>query len=282
MNNFEYKNLRGEVYKRLKSEPDNEKRREILEKEKDNPEFQEAEKLIRQEKKNSLESGRGVSSSGENNFKDIYIGFLTDPYIDLAINPNCLDATNYTQSKKAKIIETFKLLKEKLHDSTLIDLGSGDPGNFELLYRLVTICGVKKLIGVEKYPTDNKDHWERVMNYLINENEFYKKLREKNQDLKLPEFEIKLNTDMLSFLEKRTAQSNFVMSGIDDAILKNNEYIEKLCENLSRLTPKGGIVIGVASVINNRSDLMKKNGFTSTEINKGISVSNSDYIWEKV
>lgn len=281
MNNFEYKNLRGKIFKRLKSESDPEKRQDILREEKSKPEFGEAEKSLREERKNSLKNSRERSYSDGNSLKAIYVGFLTSPYVDLSINPNYLDGTRYDQVEKKKIIETFNLLKEKLQGSTLIDLGSSDPGSFENLYKFATVFEVKKLIGVEKYPDDTKDYWQRVMDYLTTEGEFYKKLQEKDEGHKLPQFEINLNTDMLDFLEKRTAQSNFIMSGIDEYILKKEDYIERLCENFSRLTPKGGIVIGNSSVINERKDLMKKNGFIGTDIDVFHTFSQM-YIWEKV
>lgn len=131
--------------------------------------------------------------------------------------------------------ENFQILKDKLHDQTVVDLGSNlyFLGVSESLKNL----GIKKYIAVDKFADINrpkiKQIKERVMPRM--EKEFGLEFK---------------NEDMLSFISRLPDNSvNYVMNGIDDTIIQNEKYWQVLAQELHRTTVKNGIVTGFHSEI---------------------------------
>lgn len=57
-----------------------------------------------------------------------------------------------------------------------------------------------------------------------------------------------INDDMLKFVSKLPDKStNFLINGIDDSIIRNNKYWEKLSKELYRATEDSGIITGYGS-----------------------------------
>ncbi|MEI8270847.1 MAG: hypothetical protein WCG45_05785, partial [bacterium] len=123
--------------------------------------------------------------------------------------------------------ETSSLLKSRVKDQTLVDLGSGEE-IFSILPWLKE-AGISEFVGVDKFP--NKDlswYQDKIKQNDLNGNYF--------------------KDDMLLFLAKLPDESaNVMINGIDHTIISNNEYWEKLKQEIRRVIPKYGVVLGYSS-----------------------------------
>jgi len=217
--------------------------------------------------------------------KDLEHNDLKDNFSMFILPEDITSGSDVLKTFGKKEFEFFSSLKKKLKDSVLIDLGCGNPVSVDSVYKFATLFGVRKLIGIEKYPDESVDNEGYIGDInFIKKGEKMKEILQKNQDLKFPECEFYLKTDMLSFLENRTEKSNFVLSGIDSHILnpinkpenKSKDYIayiNKLQEKLAQLTQDNGVIMSNYSLIN-----MEKFGFKK----KYLFKKEDNIIWEKV
>lgn len=226
-------------------------------------------------------------------FKARYLNHFAQDYINATIDPSILE-----ENKKSLL--AYPLLRERLKNSTLVDLGCGGPDSTELAYQFATAFGVRKYIAVEKYPDgeddegrffEEEDYEDNIKN--VQNNDITKKLLEKNAVHILPQCELVLDRDMLGFLLEREEQSNFIMSGVGKEILlperceedseykyetrkeKHQNYVNELEIQISRLTPEGGIVIINSSYIN-----LEKFGFKKNYLEK--MGNEKMVVWEKL
>lgn len=276
---------------------------EEIDEQKINLEYEDMQKFFRDIREHSEiaekvrnECFKGLSQDQileHHDFKARYLNHFAEDYINATIDSSILE-----ENKKSLL--AYPLLRERLKNSTLVDLGCGGPTSTELAYQFATAFGVKKYIGVEKYPDGNfndeggifgeKDYEDKMKN--IQDSDTIKKLLEKNTDHELPQYEFALNRDMLGFLLERKEQSNFLMSGVGKEILmpgrsfeedykyearkeKHQNYINELEIQISRLTPEGGIVIINHSFIN-----LEKFGFKKSYLEK--KGNEKMVVWEKL
>lgn len=236
-----------------------------------------------------------------NNFKANYIGNLASNYIHVVLNPSYFTDNQYNVHNAETMTNesTFNIVKEKLKDSTLVDLGCGGPESTDSAYEFATAFGVKKYIGVEKYLTgetfnvkqnNKEDDYENGI-AKTKEGKTILELKEKNPELQLPEHEFLLNKDMVDFLVHTKEQSNFLLSGLGTHILltstassevseKQFAYMTELESQLDKHVPPGGIVIANNSPID-----LRKFGFERKLLfyrNINTIHTNKDYVvWQK-
>lgn len=241
-----------------------------------------ADERLEEYKKEQTERFKGLSeekSLEHNEYKNNFIETLAPDYIKAVIDPDFYE-------KNKERLNGYLLLKNKLKGSNLVDLGCGGPSSAELAYKFASAFDVEKYIGVEKYlygsNSGEKESYEKG-DYDNN----IKKILEQDTKNILPKYEFSLNKDMLAFLSERTEQSNFLISGISREILMPSfsfasenqkmyqEYVEDLENQISRLTPKGGIVIVNHSFID-----LEKLGFKKSYLTN--SDNEEELIWEKI
>lgn len=270
MDNFNHKEYRGNLYNKLKGESDKTKRTNILADEKISSEYKSSEEAH----KNEINHMSDNVLIQNNKFKNRFGLYFMDSF-----------TTEVIEEKKSEgnplFTERYKLFENRIKDSVLIDLGCGD--DISSAYKFATVFQARKYIGVEKYPSYNANLYSDKMEYLKNKDKEIKSMVEKG--LKLIPHEIIFN-DMLDFLSKRTELSNFMINGVDEDILygpvyqlseKERKYFIEIQKNISRLVPKGGLVIGSHSVYLN--ELSKMSFLEKKELTKDdITLQ----IWEKV
>ncbi len=127
--------------------------------------------------------------------------------------------------------DNHKIIEEKVRDKVVIDLGAGSA--YRLLEEFAKL-NVKEYIGVDKKRSDS----------IISD---YAKQR-------LGELGVKgdyIRSDMLLFVSKLPDKSaNFVINGIDDNILDNKEYWDRLIDQIYRTTYDEGVIMGTGSEFN--------------------------------
>ena len=190
-----------------------------------------------QEKPRQIPRGSGM----KNGFTYSFVG----EYIEKILNPE----------RKMSREKKYELLKERLKDSTLVDLGCGDPISVKKAYEFATAFEAKEYVGVDRYPSCSKEYYIEVIDYFKihpedPEGEVLSKLIE--QKPKIPSIKLELGVDMLTFLKGRKDPSNFMMNGVDEDILFDEkfdqEYWNEIIAEIVRLVPKGGLVFGNQSV----------------------------------
>lgn len=129
------------------------------------------------------------------------------------------------------------ILKEKLSDKTLVDLGIGsDCVNIPITRYLPINVPMKKYVGVDiEIPTK-----ESLKNWRVME-----KFQEQGTEASF------VQEDMLRFVSKLPDESsNFFLAAIDDDVILDEKYWQYLTEEIYRATEKKGIVIdaGVGSI----------------------------------
>ena len=141
--------------------------------------------------------------------------------------------------ERERFLETMRLFKDALPDSTLIDLGCGDVDSVPRAYQFARSFGCKKYIGVNgNFETRGTPISVKELKELVIEKA--DGLEEGDTQLEI------LHRDMLESLATRTARSNFMLNGIDGYIMPNIEdYKNQLFSHIARLTPPDGIVFGV-------------------------------------
>lgn len=209
---------------------------------------------------------------GGGSMKNHFVHNFVNSYIAKALDPE----------HPVAVEKQYALLKERLRDSTLIDLGCGDPGSVVDAFEFTTAFDVKEYIGVDKYPLEPRESYTDFLEYIQTHPDTFeaKTLTQLLKNHLLPSYELMLKTDMLTFLKNRKVQANFMMNGIDEDILslefaENREGLIQLQKEISRLVPPGGLVFGTGSVfLNKLADL----GFR--QIEEG-NVSSRQF-WEKI
>ncbi len=119
--------------------------------------------------------------------------------------------------------EDLQFIKEKLSGETLIDLGCGEPGYTdahlkELGISLAAYVGVDKKEFEQKWVEESKKQGGFPVEYI--------------------------NEDLLRFVAKIPDNSvNFLISGIDEDVLRDSEYRKRLMVEIVRATKQGGLVL---------------------------------------
>ena len=279
MEQFDAKNYRAEIVKGLKAEPDVEKRAALLAKYKKQKKFKTADQIHSTER----------ATAQKTNFrKDFYVetGYFKHEYNqELRTYLKKITEPDSKKEYNEKALEKIRALFEKvLPGSVLVDLGCGSLNSVPLSYKFATAYDVQKYIGVEKHPDYESEGYEKIIEYAKEITDF-KKITALGH--KVPRHEFALETDMLHFLGKRTEQSNFMINGIDSSVLayadsglsdRKIAYLDKLQQEIARLTPKGGIVFGHNTVFLGR---LAELGF----VYRKDLVENSrgrDQFWEKL
>ena len=132
--------------------------------------------------------------------------------------------------------EASEILKNKLKNRVLIDIGAGPIGGMEnhvLIF--VKKLDVKSYIAVELYHFDDESTLSKESKSLS------KKYKIKISLIK---------KDMLTFLNSLPDNfGNILISGIDDTIIPETFYRRSLVQEIVRVIPKGGIIINKKSLI---------------------------------
>lgn len=191
---------------------------------------------------------------GENNnrsFAQFYDGFFEYEDGELA-------TTEMEERKKEYFQIPLNIWKEKLAQKTLIDLWCWHRRSRQYMYKLAARSWAKEYIWVDKYQYKGND-------------DFSKYQKDEEKEIKnFPKAEV-INEDMLIFLCKRTAPSNFVINWIDFTILEDSNYIKELIKNIDRLTLPWNIVFGIGCGFLYKLEkywfkLINKNEFTALGI----------------
>jgi len=125
--------------------------------------------------------------------------------------------------------ETLSLIKSKLENRVLVDLGTGE--DLINLIKFLNKMGVADFIGNDKFP--KKD----ILSYgTLLENSGIKGAY--------------VNEDMLLFLSKLPDNStNIMVNGLDRSIISNQEYLKRLKNEISRVLLNNGVVLGFSTNI---------------------------------
>lgn len=303
MEGFKHKDYRSDIYKKMKeknNEPSNEngdisERQKLYQEVQITSEYIEAKKMHQEETRRTKESygpeAELLAQEINKNFEDEY--FSNDAvynsqlsiFTNLAKKERRVKLTalqkifsssenvlrDYHGQKYSKeIIKVYKILKDSLKNSTLIDLGCGSHNSVDNAYDFALMFNCKKYIGVDKFLNGDgirlgstEEEYEKVFE---TRKKFFKKINE-DPDIDPIEHEL-IREDMLEFLAKRTEQSNFMINGIEIRYIipageAGEEYMDKVFYHIARLVPKGGIVFGRNTT---HIDLLGKYGFTYLEL----------------
>lgn len=124
--------------------------------------------------------------------------------------------------------DSGKVLKNKLDDEILVDLGCGRQPVIELAEKV----GARVLIGVDRYSIGSENDSPSPQKVVE------EPIRENGQTVLVRE-------DLLKFVSHIPDNSaNFTINGIDDDIIKNKDYQKALAKEIIRATKKGGIIFG--------------------------------------
>lgn len=122
--------------------------------------------------------------------------------------------------------DTLNFLKKYLKNEILIDLWCWKPGYTDTSLNALQIP-LKAYIGIDSNQFDEKDEEDII--YSKNNNFFQTEYK---------------NEDLLRFVSKLPDNSvNFLLTGIDKDVLKNNEYRIRLKEQIMRTTKNQGLII---------------------------------------
>lgn len=266
---FAHKQYRAELYARIMSEPDSDKRRKILGVKEIESEYVTAQQLHKKEIRTAREMTGYIST---NDFKNCYCGLFMRSCIEYI----CTEGQRSVSESKEEI---FDILRNSVKDSVLVDLGCGDHISIMNSYIFAAVLKARKYIGIELHPFMKKEDYDHCAEVAKNSDFQYQKFLRLIPEVVYPPRNFVFD-DMVSALAKRTEQSNFIFSGIDNNIIfgsdKNfEEYMKKLVYHIARLTPAGGVVVGEGSVSLWR---LKEYGFKKT----GDEYSFGPVLWQKV
>lgn len=237
---FTHKQYRADLYARIMSEPDGNKRRQILNKERIESAYGAAEQLHKEE----IRTARKITGYiGTNNFKNCFCGFFMR---------RCIEYICTGEEGSGGEEEIFEILRDSLKDSVLVDLGCGDHISVMNSYIFAAVLKARKYVGIELHPFMKKEAYGYCAEVAKDSDFQYQKLLRLRPETVFPVHDF-IFDDMVSALSRRTEQSNFIFSGIDNNIICGGdksfaEYIDKLAYHIARLTPAGGVVVNIGSV----------------------------------
>ncbi len=141
--------------------------------------------------------------------------------------------------------EDLQFIKEKLSGETLIDLGCGEPGYTDAHLKELDIS-LASYVGVDKKEFDQR--WVE-------------------ESRKQGGFPVEyINEDLLRFVSKIPDNSaNFLISGIDEDVLRDSEYRKRLMAEIMRATKQGGLVLNYHGAL----DLSPRSADSSFQAHKG-------------
>ncbi|MFC1633121.1 hypothetical protein ACFL1U_03230 [Patescibacteria group bacterium] len=132
-----------------------------------------------------------------------------------------------------KTEQAVAFLKQHISGDVLIDLGAGQ---HDAMKDLSTKLEAKAYVGVDQYQSFKKPQDLGETNISYEEKDI------NNTHL------IKVESDMLKFVGlTRDSSGSFVLNGIDQYVIKSNDYNLALVNEIVRATHSGGIIFGVNS-----------------------------------
>ena len=136
----------------------------------------------------------------------------------------------------------YSIIKEKLKDQIVVDLGVGY--SYPVLLPFLKEIGVKEFIGIEKFLGENSSEY---IDYIKEEIRKQKISGDYLMD------------DLLVFLSKLPDNSvSIIMNGIDSYVIDSGRYWDKLYKELCRVTHSKGIVTGYGSDISDQYSRMRE------------------------
>jgi hypothetical protein len=140
------------------------------------------------------------------------------------------------------IKEAYELLREKLKGKTLCDLGCGSYNFIQMStrFRIPPDLQIKQYIGVDKYRVATSE------NNFINVSKYnYGVITSELNPGDIGLWIKFVRMDMLEFVSKMPDNSmNYLICNINNSLIFDHEYFERLNKELLRTTEKNGIITG--------------------------------------
>lgn len=166
-----------------------------------------------------------------NNFRDSTIYSLTEN-----INHDTWDRQSETRNLEGK---KLKSLLKKLRNYSLVDIGCGDQGAFQE-GQLLGVAGIKKIIAIDPFLSEDDYYFSR-QEIPENRGEVIEKFKKD----KCLEF---IQDDGLSYLKSKEDNSaNALTSSIDNHLIRDDNYLKRLAQEIFRTVPEDGVFVSLNS-----------------------------------